>query len=242
MTTTTTKVRVSKSTIAAFVREMFKHVDAGTYVMLRAFNTDNTTFGSWKTPKLNGGSRDALVEAAFKAADNCVGQPGRPVFCPPIATFKSSYGMHASTANLANGLVLTVECDTGAQAARTKLETLLGPATLVVASGGKWTDDAGGEDDKLHLHWRLGQPTRTPEEHEMLRQARVMAARIVGADLTAGPPVHPIRWPGSVHQKSENRLCRVIDFVDRDINLENTLVILECMAPPVAKGRKGSSV
>jgi hypothetical protein len=175
MTTTTTKVRVSKSLIAAFVREMFKHADAGTYVMLRAFS-NNSPFGRWRAQKLNVGSRDALIEAAFRFAGDCVGQPGLPVFAPPIATFKDAHGMHASTVNLANGLVLTVECDTGAQEARERLEPTLGPATFVVASGGKWEDEWGLTNDKLHLHWRLDQPTRTPEEHELLRQARVMAA------------------------------------------------------------------
>src|SRR5215472_8161248 len=35
----------------------------------------------------------------------------------------------------------------------------LGPPTVIVASGGKWTDPATGQIfDKLHLHWRLRTP------------------------------------------------------------------------------------
>jgi hypothetical protein len=177
------QVRASNSLIKAFVDCMFKHADAGTYVMLRAFRDDNKTYGSWRPIKLTEGGRKDLAWAAFKAAEDCAGgDPGRPVFCPPIATFKSPYGNRANTANLANGLVLTVDCDTASPAAVAKLSTLLGAPTLTVASGGKWTDDAGAEHDKLHLHWRLNTPTRTPEEHELLRQARVLAAHIARAE------------------------------------------------------------
>ena len=109
----------------------------------------------------------------------------------------------------------------------------------MVASGGKWIDEFGLEEDKLHLHWRLDKPTRTPEEHELLRQARVLAARIVGADLSAGPPVHPIRWPGSIHRKSTPRLCRIVEHSDAEINLIEALAWLEVEGPHygvVAKG------
>src|SRR5690349_13097153 len=39
------------------------------------------------------------------------------------------------------------------------LPLVLGPATLVVESGGQWTDpDTGEVQNKLHLYWRLKPP------------------------------------------------------------------------------------
>ena len=41
------------------------------------------------------------------------------------------------------------------------LRAVIGPPTLVVASGGMWTDTETGElHDKLHVHWRLNEPTQ----------------------------------------------------------------------------------
>jgi hypothetical protein len=79
---------------------------------------------------------------------------------------------------------------------------LLGPATLVVRSGGSWIDDQSGEvQDKLHLHWRLTEPTRDSATHAALKRARALAAALVGGDRSNAPTVHPIRWPGSWHRK-----------------------------------------
>ncbi|MBI3441833.1 MAG: hypothetical protein HY052_08565 [Proteobacteria bacterium] len=144
------------------------------------------------------------------------------VFCPPIATFSDS--KKADEKSLVNGLALSVECDQHAAVAREKLEALLGPATVVVASGGKWTNPATGEiEDKLHLHWRLTEPTRTPEDHRLLKQARTLAASLVGGDASNKPIVHPIRWPGSWHRKKTPVLARIISETDSEIELNDAL-------------------
>lgn len=129
--------------LGAFVRALFRHADAGTYASLRAFN-GNKPFGKWQAVKLNGQGFGPLVDAAFKLAGQCANaDPERPVFSPPVATFRSARG--ASEANLACGLVLTVECDEAAEEARERLEGILGPLTAVVASGGRWEDPISGE-------------------------------------------------------------------------------------------------
>ena len=113
--------------------------------------------------------------------------------------------------DLAEGLVLSTECDKAAAAARTKLEALLGPATVVAASGGESMDPVTGEvEPKLHIHHRLKVPTRSKDEHLMLKEARRLAAMLVGADKSNVPLCHPIRWPGSLHRKKEPKLCRII--------------------------------
>jgi hypothetical protein len=73
--------------------------------------------------------------------------------------FNNANKWQARELDLLRGLALSVECDKRAQAAREKLERLLGPATAVIASGGEWVDQETGEVlPKLHLHWRLQKP------------------------------------------------------------------------------------
>lgn len=105
------------------------------------------------------------------------------VFCPPVATFRDP--KNAKTDNIYEGVGLSVECDQRPLEARQTLEALLGPATIVVASGGEWTNPETGEiEPKVHLHWRLKKPTATPDEHAMLKEARRLATELVGGDGT----------------------------------------------------------
>ena len=48
----------------------------------------------------------------------------------------------------------------------------------------------GEEEDKLHLHWRLVQPTRTKIEHDFLRECNGLTCRLAGGDPTAISLVH----------------------------------------------------
>ena len=113
------------------------------------------------------------------------------------------------------GVALSVECDQSPLEARQTLEALLGPATVVVASGGEWTNPKTAEiEPKLHLHWRLNKPTATPEEHEKLKEARRLATELVGGDGTNISIVHPIRWPGSWHRKGTPRIAKIVASSD----------------------------
>ena len=101
------------------------------------------------------------------------------------------------------GWVISAELDSAPRQARERLEQVLGPATIVMLSGGLWTDpETGEEEDKLHLHWRLVQPTRTKIEHDFLRECNQLACRLAGGDPTAISLVHPLRWAGSWHKKA----------------------------------------
>ena len=133
------------------------------------------------------------------------------VFCPPVATFQDH--KNAKTDNLCEGVCLSVECDQHPHEARQTLEALLGTATAVVASGGEWTNPETGEiEPKVHLHWRLKKPTSTKAEHDLLREARELATKLVGGDGTNISIVHPIRWPGSWHRKGTPRLAKIVAF------------------------------
>jgi len=190
--------------IRTFLDALFRYADPGTFLSLRAFDQRDRA----KPPVLIEGIRfsgdlSPLVARATQAAGRAANSPEPAVFAPPVATFRD--GRRARAIDVANGVALSVEIDeTDPETARTKLAHLLGPPTIAVASGGEWANPATGElVPKLHLHWRLAEPTREPEEHGKLRDARWLAAVLVGGDRTAAPPAHPLRWPGSWNRKRE---------------------------------------
>ena len=91
------------------------------------------------------------------------------------------------------------------------MQELLGPPTLVVESGGEWTNPETGEiEPKLHIHYRLKVPARDKAALAALKIARKLATHIVHGDPTNNPVAHPIRWAGSWHRKNEPKLhpCR----------------------------------
>jgi hypothetical protein len=202
-----------RSEIGRFVTALFPYADGHTYASLRAFHQFRRDVPpELIMPVAIDGDLTALIDAAFKAANRCARADHPVVFAPPVCTFTNPN--HARTSDLANGLTLSVELDEGdTGAARGRLEGLLGPATVIVASGGAWSDpDTGEVHAKLHLHWRLSEPTRSEPDHQQLLQARNLAAQLVGADPTGKPIVHPLRWPGSWNTKdpARPRMARIV--------------------------------
>ena len=87
----------------------------------------------------------------------------------------------------------------------------MGKPTLVVKSGGTWTDPETGEvQDRCHLYWRLSHPVQGNDAR--LKQCRAWASDLVSSDPTGKPVSHPLRWPGSWHKKGEPRLCRISEI------------------------------
>jgi putative DNA primase/helicase len=214
--------------IAAFVLTMFKHVTAGTYVSLRAFPDQGGNSKPFRitTVKLNGGLDD-LIDRAYRDAVLAAQAPNKVVFCPPVATFTEP--KLAREQHLAEGPVLSIECDTHPRAALAKLIALLGQPTAVVESGGVWTDPETGETEpKLHIYYRLKIPARSQDELKKLKQARRLATTFVGGDVSNVTIVHPIRWPGSLHRKGDPKPCRIIKLnPDAEIELDSALQILQ---------------
>lgn len=212
---------VDGAQLATFLDATCRYAERDTFLSLRAFYDDKSEVFFTYGQQLGDDAAAALPTIESLAA-RCT-RPARPVvFCPPLATFIGPD--KATEADLANGLALSVECDRAPGGARAKLEGLIGPATVVVASGGEWIDPETGEvQDKLHLHWRLNEPTRTPEDHRRLKQARILAGALVGGDASNKPIVHPIRWPGSWHRKGTPRLARIVALTDIELNLGDAL-------------------
>lgn len=215
--------------IARFVHALFRYADPDSIVALRSFFDDASSVHQMGLCRIGDGL-EGLVAAATEQATRCAQHPRPVVFCPPVATFAE--GPQAREQDLVNGLALSVECDAAPNDARARLEWLLGPATLVVRSGGHWINDQTGEvQDKLHLHWRLNEPTRDAAAHAALKQARSLAACLVGGDRSNAPPVHPIRWPGSWHRKASPRLAVIIAESDAELDLDDALERLANASP-----------
>ena len=236
-------VLASETEIAQFVSALFRYADQGTVIALRSFTHDKTD----RVPRVQGfpainGSMDAVVRAACKAATASANDPTPLVFCPPVATFRAG-SRQARQEDLANGVAISVELDEGdTRVIKRRLEGLIGPATVVVASGGQWADPETGElHDKLHLHWRLSEPTTTAEEHAKLKHARNLVMLLAGADPSAVPLVHPLRWPGSWHRKGEPRLALIqASDPDAEVHLDEALAALEeAVEAAGLKGERG---
>jgi hypothetical protein len=222
--------------IEMFVDGLFRHASLQGFVSLRAFYEEDASRPFRINPTALSGGLKFIVEAAEDDANRAANFPKPIVFCPPIATFTKKD--RAREIDIAEGLAVSVECDARPHQAREKLEALLGPATIVVRSGGRWTDPATGEvHDKLHLHWRLNAPA-AGEALKALKQARDLAARLVGGDPSNKPVCHPIRWPGSWHRKGEPVMC-TIDTAspDCEIDLTDALGKLTAACPDEPKQR-----
>src|SRR5215831_6399734 len=215
--------------IEIFVDAIFRHAQNG-FVSLRAFvEGSNDVFR--RTPiKIVRNNLKFLCDAAEDDARRAALNPKPVVFCPPLATFGND--KTAAEDDIVEGLTITVECDENPEAARAKLEAILGPATVVVRSGGVWSNGNGVTQDKLHLHWRIAVPARSKEEQAKLKRARQICADLVNADPTSIPICHPIRWAGSWHRKSTPRLTEIVACnPDAEIGLDEALALLEPLAP-----------
>src|SRR5258708_28640548 len=215
--------------IEIFSDALFRHAGDG-WVSLRAFEERDGA-----KPYFIGGVGVAahnlklLNERAFQVAPNAANHTPPAVSWPPIAIFNAR--QKAAEVNLIEGLALSVECDQRPSEAMRTLEAILGPVTVSLMSGGIWIDANNVAHSKLHLHWRLAVPARS-ERLKQLKQARDIAARIVGADPSNKPVCHPIRWPGSWHRKAEPVLCEItVNNPDVEIDLDAALAALRAALP-----------
>jgi hypothetical protein len=220
-----------------FIQNTLRHCDKTGVVSLRSFcqNNANKAFSIKPIPLESG--LDSLIEAAVNEARRAANNHEPIAFTPPVATFKASAGWQARQEDLLEGPVLAVDLDKNPRTALATLERLLGPATLVVRSGGQWTNPETDEiEDKLHAYWRLKKPARD-EELKKLKELRKLAHILVGGDTSNVPINHPIRWPGSWHRKSTPRPCEIVstDHLDNEIDLDTALKVLRKAAPAFAR-------
>jgi len=220
------KLEPDREALLQFAALMFRNAIPDGFVSLRAFrDNDRRDEKPILIEAIQLGDAD-FAAILFERARQAAAWDDPAVFCPPVATFRNH--QNAKTGNLLQGVDLSTECDQAPQAARSTLEALLGPATAVVESGGEWINPATGEiEPKVHLHWRLKTPTSTRAEHDLLKEARTLAANLVCGDGTNKSVVHPIRWPGSWHRKKTPRLAKIVaSSDDSEIDLTEAIEIL----------------
>ncbi len=210
-----------------FVDVMFKNAHSEGFISLRIFpdkGSKNDKPLLIQSLRLDDYQFEELLLIPVELAANW--NPPPAVFAPPVCTFKNRHS--AKTENILEGIVLSVECDATPNTARGLLEALLGPATIVVESGGEWVNSQTGEiERKVHLHWRLKQAAATLEELAALYEARGLATALVGADTSCISIVHPLRWPGSWHCKATPKLARIAAISeDTEIDLATVLATL----------------
>jgi hypothetical protein len=236
----TTPLEPDRDQIEIFADAALRHRGAEGFISLRSFYDDGDR--SKKAARISTISLKSnfryLIDCAVDDARRAAQSPAPMVFSPPTCVFSNTH--HAREDDVLAGLVLSVECDRAAHDARRQLEDLLGPTTVVVRSGGQWLDDDGEAYDRLHLHWRLAQPARNPDDLTALKGARASASRLVGGDGTNNPVNHPIRWPGSWHRKKEPRLCSIL-AVEPDVEITLAEAIAALPEPP-AVTRQGHTV
>jgi len=230
---TSAPLEPNREQLAAFVNAIFKYAGTEGYVAIRAFHeADDKPFPFRLSPTSLAGGLDFIIEVAEDDARRAAQNPQPVVFCPPLAVFSNKD--HAGEADVRLGLALSTECDSNPTAARATLETILGPATVVVKSGGVWTNGDAESEAKLHLHWRLAAPASDTEALVKLKQARMLATALVGGDPTNNPVPHPIRWPGSWHRKAEPKLCEIVTLnAETEIDLTAALTALQAAAQEV---------
>jgi hypothetical protein len=230
----------ARDQLEIFVDALFRHAGAEGWVSFRSFFEGNSSKPFRLSPTSLAGGFKFLVDVAEDDARRAANDPKPVVFCPPLAVFNGRD--RAREQDIAQGLVLSAECDQRPQDARARLKQILGPATLVVSSGGTWIDPATGEiQPKLHLHWRLRKPAQDPGALAKLKRARDLAAALVGGDPSNKPVCHPIRWPGSWHRKNDPVLCCIeAQNPDIEIDLDTALAALEAATPADKTNGAGS--
>jgi primase-like protein len=222
-----------RNAVATFVDCLFRYASGDTFISLRAFRDEKKDAPPLFIEPVKVGAPDSVDRICARIHD-AAAHPEPHVFCPPVCVFGEPNS--AAVENLAEGVALSVECDSGPSAALKKLTSILGKPTAIVASGGTWKNEVGRLEAKLHLHWRLAEPTRDDADHERLREARALAAELVGADKSATSIVHPLRWPGSWHRKNPStpRIARLKTSPESEIELGDALERLREACPPKA--------
>ena len=232
---TSTELNPDRKQIDDFINAIFRHAGPDGFASVRSFYEGKTKpFRISPVPMARGLSFlcEVVEDDAYCAANS----PTPVVFCPVLATFTN--GERARQVDLLKGLALSVECDQQPGDAAAALQQLLGPATVIVRSGGTWTDPATGEvQDKMHVHYRLNKPAQG-NDLLRLKQARDLATMLVGGDTSNKPVVHPIRCPGSWHRKAGPRLCQIEELnADAEIDLD---VALEALTAAASKQKAGN--
>ena len=180
--------------MVAFVNTLFKHADSSGFVSFRIFRDNGKSEQPVKISAYQLKDYE-FYELMVIDADQAARWPEPAVFAPPVCTFRISLAPRPIIFLRAPSL--RWNATRRPTEARVTLEALLGPATIVVESGGEWISGETGEvEPKLHLHWRLAKPAATEEAIALLHRARRLATTLVGGDRTGDSDRAPAEMAG----------------------------------------------
>ncbi|MAM62363.1 phage/plasmid primase, P4 family [Maritimibacter sp. UBA3975] len=188
LSTANPKQQVDPGMIDSFVQIVFGYLDGQVPVRLLAEKGTPA-----QKPKAFTLPCSGLSEALVAPAQGAV-RSARAVYVVPGTVATGSSGKAKDVKS--TGVVLVDLDDGDIMKKREHLEHALGPASMVVASGGRTKDG----QEKIHLYWRL---TKAAEGAEMERVRSVrerIAARVAG-DPSFKSLHQPIRVAGTIHGK-----------------------------------------
>src|SRR5262249_10160815 len=146
-----------RDVVTAFVDCLFRYASEDAFINLRAFHDLKDDSPPLFVEPVRIGAPD-FIDRVCGRIHEAAAHAEPYVFCPPLCTFTQPNG--AATENLAEGVALSVECDSNPYAAAKKLTGIIGKPTATVVSGGTWKNpETGRLEYKVHLHWRLVEPT-----------------------------------------------------------------------------------
>lgn len=210
--------REKASDLQAFLEMIFGYCEGYVAVrMLRETGTSDAPPRSLYLP-IDGTTSDRIAQEVAPAAKNT-----RGLYVVPCSIRKPG---NAKAENIFQTCVIPCDLDHGDIAAKqAHLERHLGPASMVVLSGGVTEDGAA----KRHLYWRLTESCSEGDLEKVLaiRKHIVVA---VEADDAFKRLTQPIRVAGSVHGKrGVKSQVRIEAMTAREYDIDELLVAAEGM-------------
>lgn len=210
--------------LAAHFNDLFRYASDGVFIAHRIYaEGQKSRCISRKATRIGDGP---LIDDAVSSATIAATHQERALYCPPLAGFSNAND--ATMAALVEAYTFTVDCDQYPLEALKRLVERLGPATLVLATGGEWENpDTGEVEQKVHAHWRLTEPA-TGDDLAKLKAIRGLAAERLGTDPSGVSPAHCFRAPGSWHRKGEPKLANITSHNPNvEIDLDDAVEQLE---------------
>ncbi len=218
---------INRTDIATYVDVVFGYLEG--FVPVRILPEKGNEGGKPRSsyPPFNGELLNEVVAAAIEASS-----VGRALYVVPGTVRQPG---SAKAEEIQQSCVVLVDLDTGdIPVKRDHLIRHLGPASIIVASGGVTKDG----HEKLHLYWRLTEPA-AGSDLVRLCHLRGEIARKAGGDTSFDRVTQPIRVAGSIHGKfGRKTLVRIVDQAKSDYDFDDLAERVADM-PPLALSSDG---
>lgn len=223
-------INVDPGDIEFYLDFLFGHCEPGEgrYISLRSYPEAPGVSGKPHTPPVALDAPD--LKESVTAFCTAARVKGYSAFVVPAVVTSGSTAKKDDVAEFTTLLLDLDECDV--DVALDRARQVVGEPSLVARSGG--INDLGQQ--KLHVYWRLTEPTTDVNRVVRLRTALAAA---VGADMkVAKNAAQPIRILGSVHLKSGDPSAVEIVTVNPrlEYELDDLAERIEVLAPRPANG------